>query len=375
MKTSRATTDWYTIQNADAIDSPALVVYRNRVEENIRLLIRMVHGNVDSLRPHVKTHKMAEVTQLLLHAGIRKFKCATIAEAEMLAMTGAPDVLLAYQPVGPKIHRLLELVRAYPETRFSGLVDHEHAAHAISDVFDQARRSLNVFLDLNVGMNRTGTRPGNEALKLYLACTKFPGVNPVGLHAYDGHLRDTDFTQRKAKCDDAFAPVTALAEAIIASGSKPPVIVAGGSPTFPVHAQREGVERSPGTFIFWDWGYKTALPEQPFVFAALVITRVISIVDNQLLCLDLGHKAIAAENPLPRVYFLNVPDAQPVSQSEEHLVVNVPDSSLYQIGDVFYGISVHICPTCALHQQAHVVENGEAMATWQVVARNRVIRH
>ena len=111
--------NWYEIRNIDTIDSPALVVYKQRVLENIRLLKVMVNNEVDRLRPHVKTNKMSAVCQLMLDAGIKKFKCATIAEAEMLAMVAAPDVLLAYQPVGPKAARLIKLLNQYPATQFA----------------------------------------------------------------------------------------------------------------------------------------------------------------------------------------------------------------------------------------------------------------
>ncbi|GEO04712.1 threonine aldolase [Adhaeribacter aerolatus] len=364
--------EWFTIKNIAKIDTPALVVYPERVKENIRLLKSMVAG-VEWLRPHVKTHKMAEVSQLLLAAGITKFKCATIAEAEMLGMAGAPDVLLAYQPVGPKIKRLRLLTETYPDTQYSCLIDNAHSAAEIGGIFDEAGRELPVFVDLNVGMNRTGIKPGPEALGLYLACQEIDGVKPIGLHAYDGHLRDTDFAERKRKSDVAFAPVAALAAEITGKGLPNPILVVGGSPTFPVHALRSGVECSPGTFIFWDWGYSQALPEQNFSFAALVLTRVISKPNNETLCLDLGHKSVAAENPFPRVIFLNAPDVQAISQSEEHLVVKVNPGNNYQVGDVFYGVPIHICPTCALYEQAYVAEAGEVKTTWKVVSRNRFI--
>jgi D-threonine aldolase len=365
-------TNWYQIANVHKIDSPALVVYPERVLANIRLLKSLVKG-LAWLRPHVKTHKMAEVVQLMLDEGIYKFKCATIAEAEMLALAGAEDVLLAYQPVGPKVERLARLADTYPETQFSCLIDNQEAAEAISAVFAASGRVINVYLDLNVGMDRTGIRPGPEALAIYQAGMHLKGLNPVGLHAYDGHIRDPDLTARKEKCDAAFQQVAELAEKITQAGLEAPVLVAGGSPTFPIHAQRDGVECSPGTFVFWDWGYRMGLPEQNFHFAALVLTRVISRLDQETLCLDLGHKAIAAENPFPRVHFLNAPDARPVAQSEEHLVVKVNPGHTYKIGDVFYGVPVHICPTCALYEQAYPVEQGQAKSSWKVVSRNRFI--
>src|ERR1043166_7358275 len=101
---------WYQIEDIDKLDSPVLVVFPERVKANLQTAINIV-GDVNRLRPHVKTNKSAEPTQLMLDAGITKFKCATIAEAEMLGMIKAPDVLLAYQPLGPKLHRFIELAK------------------------------------------------------------------------------------------------------------------------------------------------------------------------------------------------------------------------------------------------------------------------
>src|ERR1700693_4797604 len=110
---------WYDVENVDEYDSPALFVYPSRIQDNIRKLLEKV--NVQNLRPHVKTNKIAEVCKMMLDAGIRKFKAATIAEAEMLAMIKAPDVLLAYPPTAPKIKRLIRLIQKYPHTIFSCL--------------------------------------------------------------------------------------------------------------------------------------------------------------------------------------------------------------------------------------------------------------
>lgn len=363
---------WYTINNVEQVDSPALLVYPARIRENIQL----VKGRIDDvqrLRPHVKTVKIAEVVQLMQDAGIQKFKCATIAEAEMLGKVHAADALLAYQPVGPKVERLAALVRAYPHTKFSCLVDNLEAATAISNHFTALQQPLPVWLDLNVGQNRTGIVPGPAALELYAQLHTLPGIAPAGLHAYDGHLHDDDLEIRTQRCNAAFEPVAALAASITERGLPQPLIVAGGSPTFPIFAKRRDVECSPGTFAFWDWGYQQHLPEQTFHYAALVLARVISHPAADLICLDLGHKSVAAENPLPRVHFLNAPEAKPVSHSEEHLVVKVPDTTLYPIGTVFYGVPYHICPTVALYDKAHTIIDNVYAGTWEVVARNRSI--
>jgi D-serine deaminase-like pyridoxal phosphate-dependent protein len=265
--------NWYRIDNIDELDSPALVIYPERVKENIYLLKGMI-DDPQRLRPHVKTHKTKEATQLMLAAGISKFKCATIAEAEMLAMCGAPDVLLAYQPVGPKLKRFVQLTEQYPATQFACLIDNITSAQAIARAFAAAGATIDVYIDLNVGQNRTGIVPGDKAVALYTWCAQASGISVTGLHAFDGHTRGT-FEERKAASDAAFAKAETLQQTLQSKGFSNIKMIAGGSPSFPIHAKRAAVECSPGTFVFWDKSYLDQCPEQPFHTAALLVTRVI----------------------------------------------------------------------------------------------------
>jgi D-serine deaminase-like pyridoxal phosphate-dependent protein len=364
--------EWYLINDSEQLDSPALIIFPERVKENIRILISMI-DDVHRLRPHVKTNKSREACQLMMQAGIGKFKCATIAEAEMLGGCGARDVLLAYQPVGPKLNRFVDLLRAFPGTLFSCLVDNIIAARQMSLLFESNSLRIPVYIDLNVGMNRTGIAPGPEAVRLYLDCCNLKGIQPIGLHVYDGHIRNVDFEQRKQECDKAFAAVLKMKDTLIEKMLPAPVIIAGGTPTFSIHCKRKDIECSPGTFIYWDKGYESLCSEQAFLPAALVISRVISIPATNKVCLDLGHKSIASEGELKRrVHFLNAPDLQPVGHSEEHLVMESPSGS-FQPGDLLYGLPYHICPTVALFERAYTIENGKATGEWKNVGRDRKI--
>jgi D-serine deaminase-like pyridoxal phosphate-dependent protein len=362
----------YSIKEVDTVDTPALVLYYDKIIENIDRMISIA-GDPNRLRPHVKTYKIAEVAKLMQSKGISKFKCATIAEAEMLGMIEAEDVLLAFQPIGPKIKRLIKLQKKYTKTIFSTLIDNRESAQEIANLCRAMNATLYVFVDLNVGMNRTGVIPNEEAFDLYDICDKIEGINPIGLHAYDGHIRNTDIIERTKHCDAAYQPVADLAARIKKITGRQPYIVVGGTPSFSIHANRKGVQLSPGTCVLWDHGYKTILPEQKYVYGALVLARVISQLPDNQLCLDLGHKSIAAENPFPRVKFLNLPNAKEVSQSEEHLVISVPDAALIPVGSVLYGVPIHICPTCALYERALIVSDNIITDEWKVVARDRKI--
>ena len=362
---------WYQVKNFHEIPSPSLLIYAERVEENIRRMI-VLAGGTDRLRPHIKTHKLAEVMRLQLALGITKFKCATVAEAEMAARAGAEGVLLAYQPVGPNIGRLIELSTLHPGVRFSCLADNAASINALAEAAARAKTRLEVLLDLDVGQHRTGVAP-EAAFNLYRLITSLPALTPGGLHAYDGHIHDSDVAERAAACEAAFAPVAELRRKLERANLSVPRVVAGGTPTFPMHARRPDVECSPGTCVFWDAGYARMFPDLDFLPAAVLLTRVVSQPAPNRLCLDLGHKAVASEMPHPRVVFLNLDDATPAMHSEEHLVLETPRADTFAIGDVLYGLPWHICPTVALHSEVIVVRNQRAEERWKVAARSRAL--
>lgn len=362
--------DWMRLADESALATPALVLFPARIEENLRRMIALA-GDPARLRPHVKTHKLPALVALQVGLGITRCKCATIAEAEMAAGAGATEITLAAQPVGPNAARLVELARAFSSVRFSTVVDDAGALAGLAAAAASGPAPLEVLLDLDVGMARTGMVPGPAAVDLYAAIAAAPGLCPGGLHAYDGHLRQRLREERVAAAAPAVARVDALRAALVARGLPVPRVVWGGTPTFPVHARRPEIELSPGTCVLWDAGYGTGLPDLDFLPAAMLLTRVISRPGAGRLCLDLGHKAVASEMPHPRVLFPELPDARAVTHSEEHLVVETARAAEFPVGAVLHGIPWHICPTVALHDRVLVARGGRAVDRWPVEARAR----
>jgi D-serine deaminase-like pyridoxal phosphate-dependent protein len=172
-------------------------------------------------------------------------------------------------------------------------------------------------------------------------------------------------------------PVLRLRQALEAEGLPVPRVVAGGTPTFPVFARLDvpGLECSPGTLVLHDHGYGTRYPDvSGFTPAALLLTRVVSRPTPTRVTFDLGYKAVASDPPAgKRLVLLGVDDYEAVLQNEEHLVIETPAAGRFRPGDEVLAIPTHICPTCALHRQAYVVEGGKVTGTWDIVARDRVL--
>jgi D-serine deaminase-like pyridoxal phosphate-dependent protein len=364
--------NWYKINDVDVINSPALLIYPDRIESNIKKIIEIA-GSVDLLRPHIKTHKMSEIIKLQMKYGINKFKCATISETEMVAKCGAPDILLAIQPVGPNIGRFFKLKQEFNNIKISCIADNEEVIIRLSDMARKTGLETHVWLDINNGMNRTGVTPGEKAARLFKRIIDSPMLVAEGLHVYDGHIHEPDLAIRKNICNDAFIPVMSLIEELKNEGISPVKIIAGGTPTFPIHALRKNVETSPGTVLLWDYGYSSSFSDMNFLHAAILLTRIISKPGKDLLCLDLGHKAVASEMPQPRIKILEIEKYAIVNHNEEHMVIRTSVADKYKTGDPLFVIPWHICPTVDRHDTVYVVNDHKVTGQWNVEARTRMI--
>jgi len=365
----RMMNELYRVQGVESLYSPSLLLFKDLIRQNIASAVKMTGGPA-KLRPHVKTHKTRE-------AGITKQKCATIAEAEMLAQCGVPDVLLAYPLVGPNIGRFLSLMRTFPATKFSTLIDHPRTASAMSEAATKAGQTVEVLLDVNVGQNRTGIAAGPEAIELYAMMAKLPGLRAIGLHVYDGHNHQEGIVDRESAVLALVKPVFDMRAELEKRGFVIEKMVCGGTPTFPVWAKMDfpGLECSPGTFVLHDTGYGHKFTDMSgFTPAAVLLTRVVSKPLPNRLTLDLGNKAVAADPPLAkRAFILGISEFQIVVHNEEHLVIETPDASKYEPGDHLFALPGHVCPTCALHREVYVVEGGRVVGTWTVASRDRVL--
>jgi D-serine deaminase-like pyridoxal phosphate-dependent protein len=364
----------YSFEGQDEIFSPQLIYYPQIIKENIDRMIRMA-GGAERLWPHIKTHKMTEVVRMQMEAGIDRFKCATIAEAEMAAEAGAGKLALAYPLVGPNIRRFLALSAAYPKTEFFAIGDDTEQIEKLGAAACAEGRSVNVLMDMDLGQHRTGVKL-DRAASLYEAWSRLPGICMRGMHCYDGHRHETSRKIREDEVSRVDVVLEDIKKALVQKGLDCGILIMGGTPSFPCHAEFTGEYLSPGTCVVQDADYRRWYQDLDFVPGAAVLTRVVSRPGEDTFTMDMGTKAVASDPQGERGEIVGMEYAHTVMQNEEHWVVQVPPEHVKDIpaiGTELFVIPSHVCPTTALYPEVLTVEDGRQKGWWKVAARNRKI--
>ncbi|MEO1699645.1 MAG: alanine racemase [Planctomycetota bacterium] len=353
--------------------SPALVVDLAAARRNVRAVLDALGPSAtERWRPHVKTTKVPAVLDILIAEGLRRFKCATVREARVLAdrldAAGATraDVLVAHHLHGPSLERLAALARARPDVAFSFLVEAPEEAEG-------APGGLGLFLDVDTGMGRTGV-PLAERDRL-LGAAQAAGDRLRGVHAYDGHRTESDPEARRSGIHADTEGLLEALDALRERGARIPELVTAGTPAFPAasaHPALRGLEGtvhrvSPGTVVYHDLRSMAQLPALFAEPAVTVLTRVASVRADGF-TVDAGSKAVEASGPGAIARALERPDARALRQSEEHTVFDAA-GGLPERGEVLRLVPGHVCPTVNFAETALLVEDGRLVGTQRVAAR------
>ena len=364
----------YCIADPDALETPAMLLFQDVMDHNIRSVCELVGGG-ENLIAHVKTHKSEAVARKQVELGIAGFKCATLKELEIVLQAGALTAILSYpQCQEIKIERLCDLTSSYPDAWIAAIVSSPFHLNVLATVAARRKQSLRALLDLDAGMHRTGIGFGPDAEKLYREIDAHPFLESSGFHLYDGHDNYSDVVRREAEAQRHIESLQEFQQQIESAGMPVPCVVAGGSWSFPYYARTEGMYGSPGTFIYWDAGNSTGMPDMPFRCAALVLTQVVDrYPDAGTITTDLGCKGISSDLLLEeRACLLGHETAVLVSQSEEHGVFRI-SGELPQVGDYLLVVPGHICPTTIRYPGIHVIDTaGEVVDYYLHTARDRL---
>jgi len=354
--------------------SPSLVVYLDRVRDNLATMLAHLGGDPGRWRPHVKTAKIPEVLAEYARAGLRHFKCATTRETRVLLETLAaagvddPDVLLAQPLVAPALGVVQQLARRHPRARLAVLVEDRDGVREVP-------AELSLFVDVNPGMDRTGLACADVGAVIEIARAAGPRFR--GVHCYDGHIHDRDPLARRRAAHAVYARAVELVDALRRANAAAAELITSGTPTFPdalayePFADLRGtVHRiSPGTVVYHDQRCEEEDPTTGLVPAALVFARVVSRPAPGLVTCDAGSKALAAEAGDPCAVVLGRPELVCATPSEEHLPLHVRAGETPARGTTLLLVPRHVCPTVNLAETALLVERGRPPRAVAVAAR------
>jgi D-serine deaminase-like pyridoxal phosphate-dependent protein len=365
----------YRVSDIDNVLTPALVVYPEIIDSNIARTLRLLGGNGDRWRAHIKTAKLAYTLRMLVGRGIRNLKCATTLELLVACRSGAADVLLAYPMVGANALRVREIADQFPDVRISVLAEDE----------EQVRQwqgcPVGIFLDINPGMNRTGVEQSHGDKVVRLArWVRGAGLEFRGLHYYDGQYGGLDERERTAAAHAGYDRLLELVIEIRRSGVSVPEVITAGTPTFPCSLTYKGfhggglIHRvSPGTILYCDASSLAQLPgDYGYAPAVLVLTRVVSRPRNNIVTCDAGHKSVSADAGVPTCVVVGHPELMPLAPSEEHLPLDSREEMRRpQVGEALYLLPRHVCPTVNNFDSALLVRDGQITSVEKVSARGR----
>ncbi len=357
-------------QSVAELDTPALLVDLDVMEANIARAAAECRANGIAWRPHFKGQKTPELVLKEMEAGAIGATCAKLGEAEVLVDAGITDLLVANQIVGPqKIARLVALI---DRADVKVAVDSTAVADAIGAAAAAAGKVQGVLIEVNTGMNRAGTEPGEATVALARHIAATPGLKLRGVMGWEAHaVAIADGNEKAAVVADAIGHLVASAKAIRAAGIECEIVSCGGTGTFPYCARQPGVtEIQAGGLIFSDEHYRTKFG-LGFPQALTVLATVTSRPTPTRIILDAGKKTMSSDATPPRP--LGLVATKPVALSAEHttVVLDAPSDSP-KVGDKVQFVVGYSDTTVHLHEKIHAVRGGRVEATWIVQARGRL---
>lgn len=358
------------------LDTPALIIDTDILDLNINRIIEIVSAAGSRLRPHIKTHRMLEVAHRQIAAGASGICCAKTGEAEVFANGGIDDIFIANQVVGTrKLQRLQVLA---DRVRLAVGVDDREHIHILGDTF-QNGRSIDVNIEIDVGQARTGVADSPSALALARQILDTPGLELRGIYTHEGHdYGASDQSDLLGIADRAQIQMLSIAADIRNATNADCEVSMGSTPSLLARSFRPGIaELRPGTAVFNDSSHANFLGHTDWC-AARVLATVVNRPSRNRVVIDAGAKALTSDKRGPSIlenrgYGLVVghPEATIVSLSDEHGVLDVPNTDAYAIGAVIQVIPNHICPCVNLYSHAYAARNGIVHAIWDVSARGQ----
>jgi D-serine deaminase-like pyridoxal phosphate-dependent protein len=345
------------------IETPAPVVDRHRVEQNLVKMQTYCDRHGLKLRPHVKTHKVPHLAARQVELGAVGITCQKLGEAEIMADDGIEDILISYSLIGQaKATRLAALAR---RARMSVAIDNLLALETVSSAANMSGGEIGVLIEFESGGNRVGVSSVEEALTLARRVVATSGLRLDGLMTYPlGPL--------------GAAFIAAAKERFGAEGVAISVVSGGGTPNgFSAHTVPGVTELRVGTYIYHDRATVAAGAATLDECALHVYATVISRPTPDRAVIDAGSKSLSSDLVAPEAgagygLLLDYPDAVITRLNEEHGIIDLSESVRKPaLGERVKIVPNHVCVVSNLHDFVYAVQGEHVIGHWSVAARGR----
>ena len=343
------------------LQTPCLLLLDARFRANLKRMSAHCETNNFALRPHAKTHKSSDVAKAQIDHGAIGVCCATISEAEYLAdsvgsiLITSPLALPRHiERIGSLRDRLAELIC---------VVDSPVLIPYFEKYFESTR-PLDVLIDLDPDMHRTGIEIGQDAFALARTLHNSPSFNFKGVQCYAGNLMHVEsIGQRTRRSHELWQRVETFKRELENQRIPCPIVTGGGTGTFDIDWQAGvATELQAGSYPFMDleymsieWNNEGRLPFEPSLF---VLTTVVSANTPGNVTTDAGLKAFSTDSVLPQIYAGVEQTARYVFKGDEHGGLIFEDSSVIaEVGTQLMITPPHCDPTINLYDHFTLVDD------------------
>ncbi len=357
--------------NKYELDTPLLCIDLDRMEANIRLMAETCKANGVQWRPHEKCHKTPAIALMEIAAGAIGVTCAKVSEAEVMAAGGVRDILIANMVVGQRKWERVAALCRHADPIIT--CDHYAQVEPLAAVCRQRGVAPRVIIEVNLGLDRVGVRPGRDTLELAQAIDQLKGVRFAGIMGYEGHLlRIADQEEKTQKISSAIGLLTGCADAIRQAGLNCDIVSAGGTGSYQITAKCPGIkELQAGGGIFMDPFYRNDCQVTDLEYALTVLATVVSRPTLERAVLDAGRKTMYPDLALPVV--VGYPDAKVKRLSAEHCELDLgPRSQDLKIGDKIELVVGYGDFTTVLHDEFHGFRDNRLEVVWPILGRGKL---
>ncbi len=343
----------------DDLDTPALIVDLDIMEDNIRRLQAYCDEHGIRLRPHIKTHKTPAIAHMQARAGAQGIACQKLGEAEVFAAAGFDDILIPYNIVGrTKLERLARLMH---QCHLIVAADSMTTVRGLAQAAAEAGRPLDVIIELEGEIGRAGVHTPEEAIELARAIEDAPELRYRGVMTYPS-------------TPESAPRLRAFLDALAAAGLPAETVSGGGTgAAYHSHEIPELTEIRVGTYVYNDWNtvkHGWCTPEQ---CAQKVICTVVSRPTPDRAIIDGGSKTFSSDGGLPMGRIEEYPDAAIYRMNEEHGYVDISRCRRKpEVGERVTVIPNHACPVSNLFDVIYGVRGDQVEAIWPILARGKL---